>query len=88
MYVPHVVLHTPRLYYAGYIERTMKSSVAVVVSVTTELILPLSETEVVLLKYCSSTVHAVSLTLLVTPQKPLQFTLIAAGENTKAQWVR
>ncbi len=40
--------------------------------------IPLSATETVLLKYCSSTVHAVSFTLLVTPQKPLQFTLMAA----------
>lgn len=41
---------------------------------------PLSTRQTVLLKYCSSTVHAESLILLVTPQKPLQLTLMAADE--------
>lgn len=39
----------------------------------------------VLLKYCSSTVQEVSFTLLVTPQKPLQFTLIAADKIWRFQ---
>ena len=47
--------------------------------VMNQLTAPLSATESVLLKYCSSTIQAVSLLLLVTPQKPWQFTLISAG---------
>lgn len=41
--------------------------------------IPLSATEMVLLKYCSSTFQDVSFTLFVTPQKPQQFILIAAN---------
>lgn len=43
----------------------------------------MSATETVLLKYCSSTVHSGSFDLVVTPQKPLQFTLIAADKNRR-----
>lgn len=45
--------------------------------------IPLSATEMVLLKYCSSTFHDVSFTLLVTPQKPQQLILIAANNKKK-----
>lgn len=47
--------------------------------VKSPLTVPLSATERVLLKYCSSTVQSVSPILLVTPQKPWQFTLISSG---------
>lgn len=47
--------------------------------------LPVSATETVLLKYCSSTVHSVSFDFVVTPQKPLQFTLMAAEKNRSFQ---
>ncbi|TNN42048.1 hypothetical protein EYF80_047795 [Liparis tanakae] len=43
---------------------------------------PLSATDTVLLKYCSSSAHAVSFSLLVTPQNPLQFTLMAENQKT------
>lgn len=43
--------------------------------------LPVSATETVLLKYCSSTVHSVSFDFVVTPQNPLQFTLTAADKT-------
>lgn len=45
--------------------------------------IPLSATEMVLLKYCSSTFQDVSFTLFVTPQKPQQFILIAANKKKK-----
>lgn len=49
--------------------------------------LPLSARDSVLLKYCSSTVHAVSLILLDTPQDPTQLTLMAVeGKHTCKHW--
>lgn len=40
-----------------------------------------------LLKYCSSTVHAVSLILLDTPPDPTQLTLMAVeGKHTRKRW--
>lgn len=44
---------------------------------------PLSATESELLKYCSSSSQSVSFTLLVTPQDPWQFTLIAEQHKKK-----
>lgn len=43
--------------------------------------LPLSARDSVVLKYCSSTVQAVSLILLDTPQNPTQLTLMAVNRN-------
>ena len=45
------------------------------------LCLPFSATDTVLLKYCSSTAQSQSLALVVTPQNPLQFNLMAAGNT-------
>lgn len=52
-------------------------------------VIPLSATDSVLLKYCSSTMQALSLTLLETPQEPWQLTLMAARrEESRRQEVR
>lgn len=45
-----------------------------------DICVPLSAIETELLKYCSSSVQSVSFDLLVTPQKPWQFTLISDYE--------
>lgn len=48
---------------------------------------PLSATDNVLLKYCSSRVHELSFILLEIPHEPWQFTLMAVekGEKKKSQ---
>lgn len=52
------------------------------------VVLPLSATDRVLLKYCSSTIQALSLTLLETPQEPWQLTLMAVRRRGNRQGVR
>lgn len=51
------------------------------ISTTRLWTLPLSARDSVVLKYCSSTVQAVSLILLDTPQNPTQLTLMAVNRN-------
>lgn len=48
-----------------------------------DALLPLSATDNVLLKYCSSTAHALSFTLLEIPHEPWQFTLMAVGKRRR-----